>query len=90
MIYRTLILAITTALLFISYPAHSQGYTFWDAVYDDNWSNPDNWSDGLPDYETDAIIPAGGYAYPDASEGGECNYIFLEADLYGPFKPVQF
>lgn len=50
-------LPVMLPVLFLTI-GHAVAQTTWDGSEDTNWSNPDNWSAGVPDADDDVLVPA--------------------------------
>ncbi|GAB4319069.1 MAG: hypothetical protein Kow00127_11220 [Bacteroidales bacterium] len=63
----------------------------WTGAVNDNWFDAGNWDNGVPGYNTDAIIPTGLSTYPKTTSGSAmCNNILLQSDASGDALLVEY
>lgn len=78
---KKVILLLLVALVGIGYTVNSQ--TTWTNGFPPNslWSIPGNWDAGVPDQNTEAIIPNGATGYPEiaSSADGICGDLTIES-----------
>jgi len=53
--------------------------TDWNGTVSNDWYNPANWSNGVPGYNTNVLIPSGKSYYPTINSRASCNNIILES-----------
>ena len=78
-----LILAIMTATTALAIITETSETTTWTGnAQNQNWHDPNNWSHGVPNAHTDAIIPGGQASYPVIGADAAVNNLTLEDGAY--------
>ena len=69
----------------------SAASTTWTGAVNDNWFDGGNWSNDVPGYNSDAIIPTGLTNYPKTTGGtAMCNNILVQSDASGDASFIEY